>query len=52
MTDRTSDEDDLADYTDTHQDDSKRIRPEDVQGRDGEDLTPDVADAPDTEPPD
>jgi len=52
MTDRTSDEDDHADYTDDHQGDTKRVGPKDVEGRDGEDLTPDVADAPDFEPPD
>ncbi len=52
MSDRTSDEDDHADYTDDHQGDRKRIGPGDVEGRDGEDLAPDVADAPDFEPPD
>ncbi len=52
MTDRTSDEDDHADYTDSHQDDAKRVTADDVEGRDREDLAPDVADAPDTEPPD
>jgi hypothetical protein len=52
MSDRTSDEDDHADYTDDHQGDRKRVGPEDVEGRDGADLAPDVADAPDFEPPD
>ena len=52
MTEPTTDEDDHADYTDSGQDDSKRVLPADVEGRDTEDLAPDVADAPDTEPPD
>jgi hypothetical protein len=52
MSDGTSDEDDHADYTDDHQGDHKRVGPADVEGRDGEDLAPDVADAPDFEPPD
>ena len=52
MSDRTSDEDDHADYTDDHQGDRKRVGPKDVEGRNGEDLAPDVADAPVFEPPD
>jgi hypothetical protein len=52
MTDRTSDEDDHADYTDNHQDDSRRVRPADLEGRADEDPAPDVADAPVFEPPD
>jgi hypothetical protein len=52
MSDRTSDEDDHADYTDDHQDEGKRVRPQDVEGREHSELAPDVADAPDHEPPD
>ena len=52
MSDRTSDEDDHADYTDDHQGDTKRVAPEEVEGRNSRDLAPDVADAPDFEPPD
>jgi hypothetical protein len=38
--------------TDDHQGDRERVRPADVESREGEDLAPDVADAPDFEPPD
>lgn len=47
MTDRTSDADDFADYTDAHE---KKAAPEPDTVNRGH--TPDVADSPDTEPPD
>ncbi len=47
MTDRTSDAEDFADYTDAHQK-KDPPEPEKVQRA----HTPDVADSPDTEPPD
>lgn len=48
MTDRTSDEDDHADYTDDHQEDRATAAPQ----RSDSDPTPDVAEVPDFEPPD
>ena len=48
MTDRTSDEDDHADYTDDHQQ-GRRI---DLPDRQDGDRTPDVADVPELETPD
>lgn len=48
MTDRTSDEDDHADYTDDHQEERRTDLPD---RRDG-DRTPDVDDGPDFETPD
>jgi hypothetical protein len=57
MTDRTSDEEDHADYTDDHQGEHRGGRPGPAdKGREGgmatREVTPDVADAPDQEPPD
>lgn len=54
MTERTSDEDDMADYTDDHQDVSKSGAADKVRGgeRSVDDLTPDVQTKPDQEPPD
>lgn len=47
MTETTSDAEDFADYTDAHQD-KPPPEPEKVRRR----HTPDVADGPETEPPD
>lgn len=47
MTERTSDDDDFADYTDDHQD-KPAPDPAEVDRAD----TPDVADLPESEPPD
>lgn len=57
MTDRTSDEEDHADYTDDHQDEPRGGRPGPAdKGREGgmatREVAPDVADTPDQEPPD
>jgi hypothetical protein len=57
MTDRTSDEEDHADYTDDHQDEPRGGRPGPAdEGREGgmatREVAPDVADSPDQEPPD
>lgn len=57
MTDRTSDEEDHADYTDDHQDEPRGGRPGPAdKGREGgmatREVAPDVADSPDQEPPD
>ena len=47
MTKRTTDSEDLADYTDDHQD-KEPVRP----GEGAETMTPDVAGPPEHEPPD
>jgi hypothetical protein len=47
MSEPTSDAQDFADYTDDHQDKDK-VRPDQV----AEQMTPDVAEAPEHEPPD
>jgi hypothetical protein len=53
MTDPTSDEDDHADYTDDHQEERRIDRPgAQPRGGDIREITPDVADSPDHEPPD
>ena len=57
MTERTTDEDDHADYTDDHRDAPKGGRPgPSDKGGDGgmatRELAPDVAEGPDFEPPD
>ncbi|WP_174397510.1 hypothetical protein [Mycolicibacterium sphagni] len=54
MTDPTSDEEDHADYTDDHQEDSKadRSRAKAAGEDDISTIAPDVADLPDHEPPD
>jgi len=57
MTDRTSDEEDHADYTDDHQGEPRGGRPGPAdKGREGgmatREVAPDVADHPDQEPPD
>lgn len=52
MTERTSDEEDMADYTDDHQDETKDGRPRpDAKGGPIREIAPDV-DTPDQEPPD
>lgn len=54
MTERTSDEDDHADYTDDHQEERRADRPESNTGGhdDMSEIAPDVAEVPDFEPPD
>jgi hypothetical protein len=54
MTDRTSDEDDHADYTDDHQEERRIDRPgaKPTSDDDVREYAPDVADTPDHEPPD
>ncbi len=50
MTERTSDSEDFADYTDDHQD-KEPVRAARLE-KDGQSTTPDVAPAPEQEPPD
>lgn len=54
MTERTSDEDDMADYTDDHQDAPRSGAADKVRdgGRSIDEMTPDVQTDPDQEPPD
>jgi hypothetical protein len=54
MTERTSDEDDHADYTDDHQEERRVDRPGSGSERDDDmhEIAPDVAESPDHEPPD
>ncbi len=54
MTERTSDEEDHADYTDDHQEERRIERPgaKSAAGDDVREIAPDVADSPDHEPPD
>jgi hypothetical protein len=54
MTERTSDEEDHADYTDDHQEErrSDRSGAKPAAGDDIREIAPDVADPPDHEPPD
>jgi hypothetical protein len=51
MTERTSDEEDMADYTDDHQDETKDGRPTPGDGGTTHEIAPDV-DTPGQEPPD